>query len=239
MRIIQKLADNRNMSGITIAFLGDSVTQGCFELYRDKENTIVPVFDQNSTYHEYLRRILSMLYPAVPVTMINAGISGDCAPCGYERLERDVLQYRPDLVVVCYGLNDVTKGAEGLEIYCRALTNIFKRLKEAGIEIVFMTPNMMNTYVNAHDMDDEMKSLADLSARLQTEGSMDTYVAAAREVCRQQGVTVCDCYAKWKRLHEVGVNVTELLSNKMNHPTREMNWLFAVSLLQTIIEKDR
>ena len=46
---------------------------------------------------------------------------------------------------------------------------------------------------------------------------------------------VCDCYAQWKQLKAAGVNTTELLSNKLNHPTREMNWLFAVSLLRSIL----
>lgn len=46
---------------------------------------------------------------------------------------------------------------------------------------------------------------------------------------------VCDCYAQWKQLQAAGVNTTELLSNKLNHPTREMNWLFAVSLLRSIL----
>ena len=36
-------------------------------------------------------------------------------------------------------------------------------------------------------------------------------------------------------LYENGVDVTELLANKINHPTREMNWLFAVSLVDTML----
>lgn len=33
-RIHEKANDNANKPGVTIAFLGDSVTQGCFELYK-------------------------------------------------------------------------------------------------------------------------------------------------------------------------------------------------------------
>ena len=47
-------------------------------------------------------------------------------------------------------------------------------------------------------------------------------------------VPVCDCYALWKQLEAGGVDTTELLSNKINHPTREMNRLFAYELIKTI-----
>ena len=35
---------------------------------------------------------------------------------------------------------------------------------------------------------------------------------------------------------DAGVNVTELLANKINHPTREFHYLFAISLLETMFE---
>ena len=59
---------------------------------------------------------------------------------------------------------------------------------------------------------------------------------AAKQVCEKNHVRICDCYAKWKRLYENGVDITELLANKINHPTREMNWLFATSLLDTMMQ---
>ena len=39
-----------------------------------------------------------------------------------------------------------------------------------------------------------------------------------------------------KKLEQNGVDTTILLANRINHPTREMNWLFAVSLLETMFE---
>ena len=92
-RIHEKANDNANKPGVTIAFLGDSVTQGCFELYKKSDGSIETVFDKTNAYHTYLNRILSLLYPSVPVNIINAGISGDNATHGFERLERDVLRY--------------------------------------------------------------------------------------------------------------------------------------------------
>ena len=55
MKIVEKMArkakDNWNEPGVTIAFLGDSVTQGCFELYRKGEDGFETYFDKNGAYH--------------------------------------------------------------------------------------------------------------------------------------------------------------------------------------------
>ena len=110
MKIIEKMAqrakDNAGCEGVTIAFLGDSVTQGCFEIYRTGPDTLETVYDKKSSYEMALYDMLSVLYPNVPVNIINAGISGDRALRGVNRVQRDVIRHNPDLTVVCYGLND-------------------------------------------------------------------------------------------------------------------------------------
>ena len=37
-------------------------------------------------------------------------------------------------------------------------------------------------------------------------------------------------------MNELGVDTTELLSNYINHPKREMHWLFASSLVDAMME---
>ncbi len=240
MKIMKLLAekgkDRWGKKSPTIAFLGDSVTQGCFELYTKNDGSIETVFDKNSTYHAYLNRILTELYPETTVNIINAGISGDRAPLGAERLQRDVLDFSPDLTVVCYGLNDNGWGMENLHLYTDALEDIFTRLKAAGGEVIFMTPNMQNTEISCHLTDEKHKNVAKGTMENQLSGNLDRYLDAAKALAQKHGVKVCDVYAKWKKLYEYGVDVTELLSNKINHPTREMNWLFATSLLDTMLE---
>jgi hypothetical protein len=95
---------------------------------------------------------------------------------------------------------------------------------------------MMNTKVSPHLTDPDFIELAKGTAYKQNEGFFDAHIDAARALCREMGVPVCDCYAIWKQLEANGVDTTELLSNKINHPTRQMNWLFATSLLDTLLE---
>ena len=238
MKLIQaRSQNNAEREGVTIAFLGDSVTQGCFEVYKNEAGEIAPVFDRNYTYQSYLARIFNLLYPNVPVNIINAGISGGSAPHAVGRLERDVLRHQPDLTIVCFGLNDSGAGMNGIGEYVNALEKIFVGLKAAGSEIIFMTPNMMNTYVSVFVTDPELREIAENTQRTQNEGILDAYLDEAILLCKKHNIKVCDCYAKWKRLANQGVDTTSLLSNKINHPTREMNWLFAVSLLDTIMDE--
>ena len=219
----------------TIAFLGDSVTQGCFELYRLGERHST-VFDQKSAYSNRVAEILAMLYPKCRVNIINAGISGDSTKGGLERLERDVLTYKPDLTVVCFGLNDCCGGIEKAERYAERLGMIFDALTEAGSEVIYMTPNMMCTTPSPLTNDEYFKKLEDKFLALQNGGVLDAFIEAGRRVASDRGVRVCDVYAKWKALADNGVNVTALLSNGMNHPTREMHYLFAYSLVEEMMK---
>ena len=234
-KIMAKQADLRNAPSVTIACLGDSVTQGCFGLYLKNDRSLETYFDQHAVYHRDLAKILSLLYPSVPFNIINAGISGDNAPGGVQRLEQDVLCHRPDLVTVCYGLNDVCCGMEGLENYRKNLKTIFETLKKRQIETVFMTPNMMCTGVSCHLDGPEMREFAARIAALQNDGTMDRYMDAARQLCAEYGIPVCDCYAKWQLLQRSGVETDDLLANGINHPREQMHWLFAMSLLETLL----
>ena len=239
MKIIEKISskakNNRDFGVVTIAFLGDSVTQGCFEIYRKGER-IETVYDQNSSYEKGVFDILSMLYPSCPINIINAGISGDNTTGGLNRLERDVVSHNPDLCVVCFGLNDCSVDEESVEKYVGNLEKIFLKLKSEGIETIFMTPNMMNTAVSYHITDEGFKAIAERTSKMQNEGVFDAHIDGAKALCKRMNLPVCDCYAIWKRLAECGADTTELLSNKINHPTRMMNKMFSYELVKTMLE---
>ncbi|MBR2908104.1 MAG: GDSL family lipase [Clostridia bacterium] len=205
---------------INVVIFGDSVSHGAFNGYIDYE----------SVYWNLLRKKLNQFRSYVPVNMINASIGGTTAKGSLARLERQVLIHEPDLVIVCFGLNDVNRS---LEDYLSALETIFKRCTDAGLDVIFMTPNMLNTYV-ADDTPQEHYSYAIKTAEIQNSGKMDKYIAAAIALAKECGVAVCDCYASWKELSKTQ-DTTMLLANRINHPTPEMHRLFADSLYDMIM----
>lgn len=238
MKILDKIREKTispsSFSPITLAFLGDSVTHGCFELIDYGEGRVDCVYDQENVYHNLLRKKINTVFPNCPATIINAGISGDTATGGAERVQRDIIAYQPDIAVVCYGLNDVHQ--RDIEVYKKSLESIFVQLKNAGIETVFMTPNMMCTRDGMEQITVEwIVNTAKQCSELQKEnGLMDRYMDAAREVSKKENVILCDCYSDWKKLHYNGADVTCLLSNFINHPTRKMHELFAERLFECI-----
>ena len=73
--------------GDRIIFLGDSITE-------------------QQLYTNYVEAYLASRYPELKLTFFNAGWGGDTAPGGCNRLDRDVLALKPDVVTICYGMND-------------------------------------------------------------------------------------------------------------------------------------
>ena len=205
---------------INIVIFGDSVSHGAINGYQDYENV----------YWNRLKKKINKFRDYIPVNMINASIGGTTAKQSLKRLDSQVLKHEPDLVIVCFGLNDAN-GA--LEDYSGALRQIFARCKESGAEVIFMTPNMLNTRV-ADDAPKEYYNYAIKTADMQNNGKMDQFMTEAVALAKSMNITVCDCYSKWKELSKTQ-DVTMLLCNRINHPTEEMHLLFADSLYKVIL----
>lgn len=207
---------------INIVAFGDSVTHGA--VGPDEIN-------YETVYWNILKKKLNSFSSFMPVNVINAGIGGITADGSLFRLERDVFSHNPDLVIVCFGLNDVNGS---LENYISSLEKIFCECNKREVETVFMTPNMLNTYV-AEDTVEELKGYAAVTAEIQNSGRMDKYMNAAVELAEKMDIKVCDCYKKWKELSRTE-DVTMLLANRINHPVKEMHELFAESIFEAVMK---
>ena len=205
---------------ITIVIFGDSVSYGAFG---------IDEVDYEAVYWNRLRDKIYDIRRDIPINVINSAIGATTASSSLGRMEKQVFAHNPDLLIVAFGLNDVN---DGLEEYLSALKQIFERAKKAGIDTVFLTPNMLNTYV-ADDTRADLREYAAVTAEFQCGGRMDKYIGAACDLARDMGVSVCDCYSKWKELSKTE-DTTMLLANRINHPTREMHELFAQSLFNLI-----
>lgn len=209
---------------ITIVAFGDSVTHGAVAFGEINYETV---------YWNRLKKKINTLRNYVPVNVINAGIGGITAKDSLARMDKQVLAHNPDLIIVCFGLNDVNGT---LEDYLESLKEIFSKSQKSGADVIFMTPNMLNTTVTS-DTSEEFYDYAIKTAGMQNEGRMDLYIDSAIQLAENMGVTVCDCYRKWKKLSETQ-DITYLLANRINHPTKEMHELFAESLFETIFEEN-
>ena len=119
--------------------------------------------------------------------------------------------------------------------YRNSMSQIFDKLIENGITPILLTPNMKCTYVSDKAIECSLVA-ARKSAEIQNSGRMDETVEISCEVARERGIEICDIYAEWKKLSESGTDITELLSNYINHPTPEMHDFIAERVLK-VLEK--
>lgn len=242
MKIMEKLAARNNnffaARPVTIAFLGDSVTHGCFEIFPDGKGGIGVACRADEAYPMMLYQKLKNLFPFAAPAVINAGVSGDKSYGGLERLERDVLSFRPDLVIVDFGLNDsMNKDVEGgLETYDKSMRGIFEKVMASGAECILLTPNYMNKGVSPFLTEPMFIGIAREAAVVQNTGILTRYVETARKAAREMNVPIADAYAVWEALDKNGVDTDALLSNYINHPTKEAHAIFADEIMRRILE---
>lgn len=206
---------------ITIVAFGDSVTHGALGVNEINYETV---------YWNLLKQKINKFRNYIPVNVINAGIGGITASNSLARMDSQVLKHEPDLIIVCFGLNDVNGE---LDTYLNALREIFRKGKESGAEVIFLTPNMLNTYV-AEDTYSGHAEYAVKTAEMQNGGRMDLYMDSAVKLAEEMDIPVCDCYKKWKELSKTE-DTTMLLANRINHPVPKMHHLFADSLFEMIM----
>lgn len=212
---------------INIVAFGDSVTHGAVGTDENGCDEI----EYETVYWNRLRKKINSFRPFIPVNVINAGIGGTTASASLKRLQRDVLSHHPDLIIICFGLNDINCK---LDDFVDAMKQIFEKCRASGADVIYMTPNMLNTYV-ADDVLEKDKDYAHITAEYQNNGRMDEYMKSVCEAAENVNIKVCDCYSEWKRMAKNGEDTTMLLANRINHPNREMHMLFADMLFDTIM----
>ena len=240
MEIINKIQNknknNYNEKPVTIAFLGDSVTHGCFECYFDNQNNIQTIFEPKNGYPTRVKEMLNLLYPSAQINIINSGISGDNAQGGNNRFERDIAPHSPDLVVVSYGLNDSTKGVDSVDVYLKNLEEIFNKIKRIGSEIIFLMPNMMCDTISPFLKTEREKNFALGILNVEKNGIVSLYFEKAEELCTKNNIKYVNLYKTWKMLNSSGVDTTNLLANYINHPIRELHYYVAIKIIEKMFE---
>ena len=222
-KMMMGLDELKENGPINIVIFGDSISHGAFNGYMDYENV----------YWNVLKKKMYEYRDFVPVNMICASIGGTYAMEALKRFDSQVLIHNPDLVIICFGLNDVNSRIEN---YIASLKTMFEKCLESGVEVIFMTPNMLNTRVSVNTPPQYLE-YAKKTAEMQNGGKMDSFMEAAVALAKSMDVQVCDCYAKWKEMSKTR-DITSLLCNRINHPNEEMHRLFADSLYEMIVGTD-
>lgn len=121
----------RKRKPVTIAALGDSLTWG-MGVEQQEQNAFPVLF----------ARMVAERFADPQVRLISAGVPGETASSGLQRVERDVLAHQPDLVIVQYGGNDSFQGVPAVE-YQDHLRQIVQRVREKSrAAVILVAPPM-------------------------------------------------------------------------------------------------
>lgn len=122
---------------ITLGVIGGSITQGT--------NISAPAY-------AYANRMLDWWraqFPAATFTLINAGIGATDSYLGVHRVQRDLLDHAPDLVVVEFSVNDLSTA-----FYKKSYENLVRRILLAenmpAVLLLFMTQENGNSAQEQH-----------------------------------------------------------------------------------------
>ncbi|MDE6868740.1 MAG: hypothetical protein K2J83_06350 [Clostridia bacterium] len=123
-----------------IVFIGDSITD-CGRDRNDGKSL-------GCGFVKVLSDKLHPLYPDTDLELINKGISGNELSDVLDRLQKDVIDLKPDAVVIMIGINNTLhKYSEGKELDLKKfeedLVSLFTRLKKEGIVVIFLEPFLL------------------------------------------------------------------------------------------------
>jgi lysophospholipase L1-like esterase len=153
-------------------------------------------------------------YPRATIEAINGATGGDTTVQGLQRLPEKVLQQKPDLVLIGFGMNDHNRPGYGvpLDAFSGNLRQMIDRIRaETGAEVVLFSafPPNPKWHFGSHNM--------------------EAYAAATEQVAREKHGAFADVYHLWQTI-AARKKPEDLLSNNINHPNDFGHWLYFQAL---------
>lgn len=123
-----------------IIFFGDSIT----DAGRDKDNPK----DLGNGFVLFAANKLRLLYPEKNLEIINRGVSGDRTRELLDRIEKDVVAEKPDVVVMLIGINDIGRrfmGEVTTEEQFRAnYIELIEKIEATGAKLILIEPFVLD-----------------------------------------------------------------------------------------------
>lgn len=212
---------------LTVVAFGDSTTapRGAVQVYAD-------CLRQDLPRH------------GLPVGVINAGVGGNTTEAARARFVSDVLDRKPDLVILQFGINDAavdvwktppaSQPRVSLERYVANLEFFIESLQAQQRSVLLMTPNALcwtpalkQRYGKAPYRPGEAEGFNVL---------LQEYAEAARGVAKRKGVPLIDVFAAFQCHGKTpGQAIDDLLLDGM-HPNGQGQRLVADLLLPEILK---
>lgn len=161
-----------------------------------------------------------------PVKVINSGIGGNRTDQAKARLKKDVLDHRPDVVVIQFGINDAsvdvwktppaTKSRISQDQYETNLRHLIKTLREKNIQVILMTPNSMRWVERIKKLYGKPPYDPDDPDGFNV--ILKSYAETVRKIARDENVPLVDVYSAFENYaNQKGQSAHDLLLDGV-HP---------------------
>ncbi len=161
-------------------------------------------------YAESLRQ----KYPGCAIEAINGATGGDTTGQGLQRLQEKVLNQKPDLVLIGFGMNDHNREGFGVPLpqFGKNLATLIDRIRATGAEVILFSAFPPNTkwHYGSHQM--------------------EAYAAATERVAREKQCAYADVYHAWMNIAD-RKKPEDLLANNINHPNDFGHYIYCRALL--------
>jgi acyl-CoA thioesterase-1 len=151
---------------------------------------------------------LQAKYPGAHLSAINGATGGDSTVQGLQRLQAKVLDEKPDLVLIGFGMNDHNVGGVPFPQFEQNLKEMIARIRTAtAAEVVLFSafsPNPKWKFGSQH---------------------MADYAAATGRAARDTACAYADVFNNWQAL-AVRKKPEDLLANNINHPNDFGHWIY-------------
>jgi len=198
VRTIQKLASG---TPVTIAAIGDSLTAGWMV---------------RKGYIDLFKDMLQQRYPATRINVVARGVPGDTADSGAYRLKWDILEYKPDCVLIQYALNDAFMGFTARQFKENIRKMIDAVRDDPDADIVLLTSSYIGGSEDSGFVEEFYQQLIDLG--------------------NEYGLAVSLTHRYWKaKMDDGGTDFQSLVQYDMVHPTERGYRLMAEALMTLFV----
>ena len=183
---------------VYVAF-GDSITDG---------------YGVPSGFVSFLTEQISKAHPDLNLVTINAGMSGDTSQGGLYRLGRDVIEHRPDLVTINFGVNDAFSSISPQQ-FSDNLRDMTSRIRDAGCDRVLM--------LSCESIPEEW-----------AEQQVLPYWEVMKALAEDMGCVYADVHGRWVQELKRGRPESDLIISGDLHPNEEGHRLIAEAVFETM-----
>lgn len=152
-------------------------------------------------------------------TILNKGVGGDTLAGGRARFAKDVLELKPDVVIIELGANDFWQQKRSIEELKNDLADMVRQAKAAGIEVVIASCFGERDYQKEKDVEFKPERFDYAQAIAQME----------REVCKEYA-----CFYVPNMQIDIKPNGTVPYWDDTNHPSKMGNELVAKRILTAV-----